>query len=160
LHSGSLSLGIAESINACAAVIGGIILSRHLRHPTRRTLIVGCLALGTALGLTAMAPNLLTFYGCMVLFGSTTVCYTAINQALLQRVTPRERIGSVMTLSTYGTMGTTPIGALIVGWLTNIGTARAAIGAGAASLLISAIVLSFTSRRHELSEVESVVSRA
>lgn len=148
LHSGSLSLGIAESINAFAAVIGGIILSRHLTHPTRKTYILGCVALGTALALTSMAPNLTTFYICMVLFGSTTVCYTAVNQSLLQRVTPRDRIGSVMTLSTYGTMGLTPIGALIVGWLTNVGTARAAIATGAASLLISALVLSLSGSRN------------
>jgi len=147
LHSGSLSLGIAESINATAAVIGGVVLSRHLTSPTRRTYVYGCVGLGLALALTSLAPNLVTFYICMVLFGSTTVCYTAINQAVLQRITPRERIGSVMTLSTYGTMGTTPIGALIVGWLTTIGTARAAIGAGAASLLISALVLSVAARR-------------
>lgn len=160
LHSGSLSLGIAESINACAAVIGGIILSRHLTHPTRRTYIIGCAALGSALALTALAPNLVAFYFCMVLFGSATVVYTAVNQALLQRVTPRDRIGSVMTLSTYGTMGMTPIGALIAGWLTNIGTARAAIGTGAASLLISAFVLSLTSRRQESSDVGSIITPA
>lgn len=159
LRSGSLSLGIAESINAFAAVIGGIILSRHLTHPTRRTYILSCVALGIALALTASAPNLTTFYICMVLFGSTTVCYTAVNQSLLQRVTPPERIGSVMTLATYGTMGTTPIGALIVGWLTNIGTARAAIGAGAASLLISALVLSLTGGRRATSpDLEAVVT--
>jgi len=147
LHSGTLSLGLAESINATTAVIGGVILSRHLTAPTRRTYVGGCVALGTALGLTSLAPNLVTFYICMVLFGSTTVCYTAINLSLLQRVTPRERIGSVMTLSTYGTMGTTPVGALIVGWLTTIGTARAAIAAGSASLLISALVLTISARR-------------
>ena len=147
LHSGSLSLGIAESINATVAVIGGVILSRHLSRPTRRTYVGGCIALGTALGFTALAPNLITFYICMVLFGSTTVCYTVINQSLLQRVTPRERIGTVMTLSTYGTFGTTPVGGLIVGWLTTIGTARAAIAAGSASLLISALVLTISARR-------------
>jgi MFS family permease len=147
LRSGSLSLGIAESLNATFAVIGGVVLSRRLTRPTRRTYVGGCVALGSALALTSLAPNLITFYICMALFGSTTVCYTAINQALLQRVTPRERIGSVMTLSTYGTMGTTPVGALIVGWLTTIGTARAAIAAGSASLLISALVLTISARR-------------
>jgi MFS family permease len=147
LHSGSLSPGIAESINATVAVIGGVILSRHLSRPTRRTYVGGCIALGTALGFTALAPNLIAFYICMVLFGSTTVCYTAINQSVLQRVTPRERIGTVMTLSTYGTFGTTPVGALIVGWLTTIGTARAAIAAGSASLFISALVLTISARR-------------
>jgi MFS family permease len=157
LRSGSLSLGFAESINATVAVIGGVILSRHLNRPTRRTYVGGCIALGTALGFTALAPNLIAFYFCMVLFGSTTVCYTAINQSVLQRVTPRERIGSVMTLSTYGTMGTTPVGALIVGWLTTIGTARAAIGAGSASLLISALVLTISARhqRRPLSSYDS-----
>jgi MFS family permease len=85
LHSGSLSLGLAESINV--------------------------------------------------------VTYTVVNQTLLQLNTPSDRIGSVMALSTYGTMGTTPIGALIIGWLTTVGTARAAIGAGSASLFISVLVL-------------------
>jgi MFS family permease len=141
LHSGSLSLGLAESINAVAAATGGVVLSRRLRQPTRRTYLLACTGLGTALGLTALSPNLVTFYICMLLFGTGVVTYTVVNQTLLQLNTPSDRIGSVMALSTYGTMGTTPIGALIIGWLTTVGTARAAIGAGSASLFISVLVL-------------------
>ena len=43
--------------------------------------------------------------------------------------------------------GLVAVGALIVGWLTTIGTARAAIAAGSASLLISALVLTLSARR-------------
>jgi hypothetical protein len=81
----------------------------------------------------------------MLFFGTGVVSYTIVNQTLLQLNTPSDRIGSVMSLSMYGTLGTTPVGALLIGWLTTVGTARAAIGAGAASLLISAAVLQLSS---------------
>jgi hypothetical protein len=43
-----------------------------------------------------------------------------------------------MTLSNYGTAGTTPIGAAIVGWLTAIASVRVAVAAGTGSLFLTA----------------------
>lgn len=147
LRSGAASFGIAEATNAVSAVVFGSLLARRLRSPTRRTYSLACLGLGAALGVAAGAPDLVVFLFAMLLFGATLVAYNAVNQSVLQRSTPSDRIGTVMTLSAYGTSGTSPIGALIAGWLTVAGTARAAIGVGAFSLFLVALILVALDRR-------------
>jgi MFS family permease len=140
-HAGSITFGVAESLNAVFATIGGIVLSRRLRRPTRRTYVLACAALGGSLGLTSLAPDTAVFLADMVVFGFCVVFYTTVNQTSLQLNASPDRLGSVMALSTFGLQGTTPIGSLLAGWLIGLATARAAIGAGAFTALAAAAVL-------------------
>ncbi len=140
-HAGSVTFGLAESINATFATIGGLLLARRRRIPTRGRYVGACLGLGVALLLAALAPDTAFFLVDMAIFGVCVIYYATTNQTLLQLTTPREKIGSVMALQTYGSQGTTPIGSLVAGWLIVVGTARLAIGIGAASALGSGLVL-------------------
>jgi MFS family permease len=141
LHAGSFSFGVAETANAAGAMLMGLILSRKLRHPTRRTYLLGCGLLGGSLVNAGLAPNAGLFYVDMVLFGAAMVVYQISNQIILQKNTPPSRLGSVMALSSYGSQGTTPIGSLITGWLITLGTARLALAVGGGSAILCAVVL-------------------
>jgi hypothetical protein len=77
----------------------------------------------------------------MALFGICVVFYSTVNQTSLQLNTPSDKLGSVMTLSSYGQQGMTPIGSLITGWLIRLATARLAIGVGGLTALVAAAVL-------------------
>jgi MFS family permease len=147
LHSGAASFGIAETINAGFAVLGGLVLSRRLRHPTRRTFVLGCALLGTSLLVTALAPDIIAFYLDMVLFGLCVVTYGTVNQTLFQLNTPRDRLGSVMSLLSYANQGTTPIGSLLIGGVISWAGARAGLAVGASSALGAALVLGAGLRR-------------
>lgn len=147
LHSGSASFGIAEAINGACAVSFGIVLSRRLRHPTRRTYVLVCLLLGCALLNTSLAPNLVVFYVDMGVFGAIIAAYYAVNQSLLQLNTPRDQVGSVMTLLTYTYQGTTPLGSFLMGWVIGVASTRVALQLGASVALVSGVILYIGSRR-------------
>lgn len=138
-HSGAIVLGLAESINAVAAVVGGILLARHLRRPTRRTLGIVCTLLGLALAWSALAPSVGSFYASMVPFGFVIVTYSSIAQTIVQQHTRPEYLGRTMSLLTLGQMGTTAVGAILTGWLTDAVSARASLGLGAVGAALSGL---------------------
>jgi MFS family permease len=164
------AFGAAESTNAIFAVIGGLVLARRLKAPTLRMFTIACIALGATLAANGLAPNLGIFIACMPFFGVAVVSYQTIGQSLVQQHTPPAMIGRVMSLYVLGTIGTTPIGAMITGVITDTTSARVSLLVGAASLFLSAIVLwiferrrpvAFTSegaRRISLVEEEAVIA--
>jgi MFS family permease len=134
--------GIAESINAVTAILAGLLLARYLRTPTALTVGIACAALGLTLAWVALAPTPLIFLASMPFFGFAVVSYGATAQSLVQQHAPREMVGRMMSLYTLGSMGTTPLGALIVGLVTDYASPRAAVGLGAASaLLVGALLI-------------------
>jgi MFS family permease len=133
--------GIAESINAAAAVLTGLVLARCLRVPTVRMVGLACAALGVTLAWVALAPTPTAFLASMPFFGAAVVAYTATAQSLTQRQAPREMVGRMMSLFTLGSMGTTPLGGLIVGLVTDLASPRAAVGLGAASAVLVGLLL-------------------
>src|SRR6185437_9243789 len=82
-HAGSLAFGIAESLNAVTAVLGGLLLTRSPRQPARRTYALACAALGVSLAWSALAPTLAIFYVGMLYFGIAVVYYSTTSQSLL-----------------------------------------------------------------------------
>lgn len=133
--------GIAESLNAVTAVLAGLVLARYLRTPTGLTVGIACTALGGTLAWVALAPTPLLFLASMPFFGFAVVAYGAMAQSLVQQGSPREMVGRMMSLYTLGSMGTTPIGGLIVGLVSDYASPRAAVGLGAASAILVGLVL-------------------
>lgn len=135
-HAGSLAFGIAESLNAITAVLGGLLLTRSPRTPTRRSFAIACFALGLSLAWSAASPTLGIFFAGMLYFGAAVVYYSTVSQSLIQQNTPPALIGRVMSFFTLGIMGTTPVGGLISGLVIDVFDPRAALGLGAASLFV------------------------
>jgi MFS family permease len=133
--------GIAESLNAVTAVLAGVLLARYLRTPTMRTVGIACALLGGTLAWVAIAPTPLLFLASMPFFGFAVVAYGAMAQSLVQQLAPREMVGRMMSLYTLGSMGTTPIGGLIVGLVSDVASPRVAVGLGAASAILVGLAL-------------------
>jgi MFS family permease len=147
LHAGAIGLGAAESTNACFAVLTGIYLACRRLRPSQATYIAGCFFLGVSLCLLSGAPDFALYIALMALFGMAVMFYTSVSQTWLQLNTPRERIGSVMTLSTYGAQGTTALGALIMGWVIDAASARVGICVGGVVAILGGSVLLLVRRR-------------
>ena len=141
-HGGATGFGVAESLNAITAVLGGFFLARRLHHPTMRLMALGCALLGVSMLWSAISPTLGLFLAGMPFFGAVVVVYTTVTQSLLQQHTPAEKQGRIMSLYMLGTMGTTPIGGLITGWITDQWSPRASLAvAGFTPLVCAAVVL-------------------
>jgi hypothetical protein len=50
-----------------------------------------------------------------------------LTQALVQQYAPREMTGRMMSLYTLGTTGTAPLGGLLIGWVMDAASSRAAV---------------------------------
>jgi MFS family permease len=133
--------GIGASLNGTAAVLAGLVLARYLRTPTGRTVGISCMALGGVLTWIALAPTPLLYLVGMPFFGFAVVAYGAMAQSLVQQLSPREMVGRMMSLYTLGSMGTTPLGALIVGLASDYASPRVAVGLGAVSAVLVGLLL-------------------
>src|SRR6185312_16162042 len=146
-HAGASQFGLLTSMMAIGSVIGALLAARRER-PSMNILIVGAAAMGAGLVLAALAPHYLPFGLTLVLVGlsAQTLTTSAIGQ--MQLTTAPVMRGRVMALVMAVTLGTTPIGAPIVGWVADTFGPRWAIGVGAAACIIAAAVaLFFTMRR-------------
>ena len=133
--------GAAESINAVASLAAGVVMARRVSHPTGKTVGLTCMALGVSLLWVALSPSPIVFLASMPAFGCAVVAYAVSMQALVQHHAPREMAGRVMSLYTLGTLGTTPLGGLLVGWLIDHVSPRAAVGVGGASAALAGLAL-------------------
>lgn len=133
--------GAAESINAVASLAAGVVMARWLSHPTGRMVGLTCVALGASLVWVALSPSPLVFLASMPAFGFAVVAYSVSMQALVQHHAPREMAGRVMSLYALGTLGTTPLGGLVVGLLVDHFSPRAAVGLGATSAILAGLAV-------------------
>jgi MFS family permease len=138
--------GIAESANAVTAVLAGLLLAKYLRTPTGLTVGIASMALGGTLAWVAVSPSPLIFIASMPFFGFAVVSYNATAQSLVQARAPREMVGRMMSLYTLGSMGTTPLGGLIVGFVADHGSPRIAVGLGAASAILVGLAIALRGR--------------
>jgi MFS family permease len=108
---------------------------------------IAAVCLGSSLAWVALSPTGTVFLAAMPYFGFAVVWYGTSAQALVQQHSPAEMRGRMMSLYTLGSMGTTPLGALIVGVAIDRWSPRVAIGLGASSALLTGLVLSVIAAR-------------
>jgi MFS family permease len=122
--------------------LGGALATSTRVAVTPRVASWAAVAFGAALGLAAATSNLDFTLAAMIFVGATSVIFTASVQASLQLAVEPEMRGRVLSLYQILYAGTTPMGAILVGWLASTSGARsglvlgcvAAILAGAAGL--------------------------
>ena len=119
-------------------------------------LVVSSLAFGLSLLLAAAAPTLELQLLALIPLGAASVTFAAgVNSALQIHVEPHMR-GRVMALYSVVFLGSTPIGAPLVGWLAQSAGPRAGLVAGAIAALLAGFVAWFAFAR---GSEEPVVAR-
>ncbi len=148
-HGGAAGFGLAESLNAITAVGGGLLLASRLRHPTMRLMALACGLLGASLLYSAFSPTIVLFLIGMPFFGLAVVGYQTVTQSLLQQHTPSDRQGRIMSLFMLGTMGTTPIGGLMIGVVIDRWSPRAALAIGGLTPIVCGAAVLWAARRDD-----------
>jgi MFS family permease len=129
------------------AVIGGLIVARRSR-PTLRMLAVLMLGFGVAMGLAAAAPTVTLAEIAMIPVGACSIAVIATANSLLQLNSTDFMRGRVMSLYSIAFLGTTPIGAPLVGLIVAWSNPRVGIFLGAGVLLLTGFGLLIQQRRH------------
>jgi MFS family permease len=141
--------GTYAALTACmgAGAIAGGLYAAHRAHPTPRFLQMLALAFGVLLAALALSPTALVADIVIVAMGAASVGFIATSNATLQMHATGSMRGRVMSLYAMAFLGTTPIGAPLMGWLAEVTNPRITLLVGAAATLVAAGLLALTGRR-------------
>ncbi|MBA5225820.1 MULTISPECIES: MFS transporter [Streptomyces] len=136
-HAGAGEYSLFNTLMAVGSLVGALLAAR--RGTARlRVLIAAALGFGVLEVLASVAPQLWLFALFMVPIGIFGMTVNVTANTSVQMATDPEMRGRVMALFMMVFMGGTPVGAPLVGWVTDAYGARVGFAAGGAISLTAA----------------------
>jgi MFS family permease len=136
-HGTAATYALLTAAMAVGSVIGAL-ASGARGHVSPRILVIAATAFGATELLAAMAPSLPLQVLALIPLGAVSVTFSAgVNSTMQLNVAPTMR-GRVMGLYSMVFLGSTPIGAPLVGWLAQIGGPRLGMALGGVAALVAA----------------------
>lgn len=131
--------GILGSVLAIGSLAGALMAARRTTQPRVRVVVVAAFGFAVAAGLNAVMPTYPLYALSLIPVGlAMLTLLTSANTAVQMSTEPQMR-GRVMALYQTVMMGSTPLGALLVGWISETIGPRWGVGIGAISALIVVI---------------------
>ncbi|MDF2706639.1 MFS transporter [Nonomuraea muscovyensis] len=125
-HAGASSFGLASSMFAVGA-LGGALLAARRARPSRRLLMAGAIGFGLFQVATGLAPFYPAYLLLLIPTGVALITVNTAANAGVQLATSPEMRGRVMGIYMLVFTGGAPIGAPLVGWLSELGGPRAGV---------------------------------
>jgi MFS family permease len=138
-HKGAGQYGLSSSIMAVGSVTGALLSARRAK-PHIALLFTVAATFGLGLALAALMPSYPLFCAALVVIGVSAQSFTTTAISTVQLATEPAMRGRVMAILLAITLGGTPLGAPIVGWIADAFGPRWALGVGAAGGLSAALV--------------------
>ena len=138
-HTDARGFGLLSSIMAVGTLSGAMIAAARERIGFG-SLLLGAGVFGIGCTLAALAPGYWLFAAALVVIGVAALTFLNASNSLTQLSTEPSMRGRVMALRLGITLGGTPIGAPIVGWVADHYGPRWALGVGAAAGFAAALV--------------------
>ena len=145
-HRGAGTYSALTVAMGVGALAGGLTIASRQR-PSHRLLVLVSLAFGALIIAVAAAPTLPLCLAMLVLMGAASVMFSATANSLLQLNSRVAMRGRVMALWAILFLGSTPIGAPLVGFLAGQYGARFALGVGGVATVLSAVWAGLALRR-------------
>jgi MFS family permease len=150
-HGNAGTYGLLFSTFGLGSLLGALIAAGRA-EPSRRLLLLSLLAFGALMLAAAAAPTLPVELAVLIPLGVAAIAFQATGNSMLQVHSDPDLRGRVMALYGVVFLGTTPIGAPIVGWVSEQFGPRAGLALGGVSILIALLVFSlwrWLSRRRD-----------
>jgi MFS family permease len=110
--------------------LGGALFVAARSDPSDGLLVAAGLVCAAALAGATFAPTLAVLYPMLVAVGVAYMVLIALGNSLLQTSAAPEYRGRVLAVRAIALLGTTPVGAPLVGWICVVFGARAGLGVG------------------------------
>jgi MFS family permease len=130
-----------------AGAVAGGLFTAHRSSPSTRLLAFIGVVFGAAILAVSLAPNRLTAILFLVPMGAASIAFISTNNSTLQlRADPTMR-GRVMSLNAIAFLGSTPIGAPLVGYISDISNPRISLAMGGIATLLASVPLFYLAVR-------------
>ena len=137
--SGASTYGLLLSLMGIGSLAGALLVASR-GDPTYRLVTAAAIAFGALLVVAAAMPTLPLELVAVVPLGVAMVAFQATTNSLLQLHSSTEYRGRVMALYVMVFLGTTPIGAPIVGWVAQAFGPRAGLALGGVAAVVAGLV--------------------
>ena len=144
-HGGAGTYSALMAAMGIGAVIGGLMVAHRSRPSTTMLSLIG-LAFGIMLLVVAVAPTEVVAIAALVFMGACSISFIATANATIQLQADPAMRGRVMALYAIAFLGSTPIGAPLVGWIADITSPRVSIAVGGVATLAACIPLALRYR--------------
>ncbi|HUQ62455.1 MAG TPA: MFS transporter [Acidimicrobiales bacterium] len=145
-HAGPELYGALFSAMAAGSLAGALFTAAR-RGPTGSFLMGSAIAFGLACILSSLAPTVAWEAAALAVVGVTSMLFLATANSTLQLASRPAMRGRVMALYGLVLLGSTPVGAPLMGWIAEQWGARATLAVGGAMSLAAALVALGWSRR-------------
>ncbi len=136
-HRGAGSVGTLMSVSAIGSIVGGIYIAGVKPHP-RRTLAIALTGFAASCLALAATPGFWPFVVVSIVLGFASASFQSVTTVVLQQATEPGMQGRVMALHQMALFGSTPIGAVLMGWVIQVSSPRVPFALGGFSALICA----------------------
>ena len=147
---GAGEYGLLGSVMAVGSLSGALLAARR-KQPRVRLVLAAAFAFGVTSGLMALMPTYELYALMTIPMGiASLTMMTAANATVQMSTEPRMR-GRVMSLYMMVFLGTTPVGAPVVGWVGEVFGPRWSVGIGAiAAVVVSVWAAVWAARRWDV----------
>jgi MFS family permease len=135
--------------------LAGALFTASRREPSGGLLLGSLAVFGVLMAASAFAPTLPLMVAVLIPTGMAALVFQTTANSLIQLRSEPALRGRVMSLYAVVFIGTTPIGAPIIGWVAQQAGPRSALLVGAASILLSAAVAGWLARSRHVFEPRS-----
>lgn len=159
-HTNALGPATLTSAMGVGAVLGGLLTAGRKRHALQ-ALTLAAFGFGASILVLAVSPTMAFATVVMVAVGAFSLVFTSLTNTILQLESDPQMRGRVMALWSVGFLGSTAIGAPLVGWIGERFDPRLALVVGGIATLGAGLIglRAIYKDRHHASD-EAVVEPA
>lgn len=140
--------GVLMGSMGAGAIVGALVNGAR-GQASPRLISQSAIAFGLALGVAAAAPTLAWTMAALVFVGAASVTFTSAVNAQLQLAAPPALRGRVMALFGVVFLGSTPLGAPLLGLICEHQGARAGLVVGAVAAILAGVAALAGATRHD-----------
>ena len=144
-HGGAATYGLLFAMLGLGSLAGALFTASR-REPSAGLLLWSLAAFGVLMLAAAMAPTLPLEVAALIPTGLAALAFQTTANSLIQLRSDPALRGRVMAMYSVVFIGTTPIGAPIVGWVAQQAGPRAALVLGSAAILVTAAAAAWLAR--------------